>query len=107
MRSNQGITEELRRVLSCLEGGEDPCCPNEACALFTVPMALAVGQYMQRGKTAAGTQRYRCNVCRKTFSGSGKSTEKQQLPHKNRDVFALLINKMPLRRMAWFTGMDK
>ena len=107
MRSNQGITEELHRVLSYLEGGDDPCCPNEACALFTVPMALAAGQYVQRGKTAAGTQRYRCNACRKTFSGEGKSTKKQRLPHKNRDVFALLISKMPLRRMAWFTGMDK
>lgn len=107
MRSNQGIIEELTRVMSYLSGTDDPACQNEACALFTVPLSLAGGQYVQRGKTAAGTQRYRCNACKKTFSGAGKSTKKQRMPHKNRDVFALLISKMPIRRMAWYTGLDR
>lgn len=107
MRSNQGIVEELTRVMAYLAGSDDPACQNEACALFTVPLSLAGGQYVQRGKTAAGTQRYRCNACKKTFSGVGKSTNKHRMPHKNRDVFALLISKMPIRRMAWYTGMDR
>jgi len=107
MRSNQGIVEELTRVTTYLNGTDDPACQNEVCALFTVPLSLAGSQYVQRGKTAAGTQRYRCNACQKTFSGAGKSTKKHRLPHKNRDVFALLISKMPIRRMAWYTGMDR
>lgn len=107
MRSNQGIIEELTRVMTYLGGTDDPACQNEACTLFTVPLSLAGSQYVQRGKTAAGTQRYRCNACKKTFSGAGKSTKKQRMPHKNRDVFALLISKMPIRRMAWYTGLDR
>lgn len=107
MRSNQGIVEELTRVMAYLDGTDDPACQTEACALFTVPLSLAGSQYVQRGKTAAGTQRYRCNACKKTFSGAGKSTKKHRMPHKNRDVFALLISKMPIRRMAWYTGMDR
>lgn len=106
-RSNQGIVEELNRVMVYLSGTDDPACQNEARALFTVPLSLADSQYAQRGKTAAGTQRYRCNACKKTFSGVGKSTKKQRMPHKNRDVFALLISKMPIRRMAWYTGTDR
>ena len=85
---------------------DEPACQTEACNLFTVPMSLAGDMYVQRGKTAAGTQRYRCNACSKTFSGSGKSTKKHRMPHKNREVFSLLINKMPLRRIAEVTGLD-
>jgi transposase-like protein len=107
MRGNQGIVEELTRVMAYLNGTEDAACQNEACSLFTVPLSLAGSQYVQRGKTAAGTQRYRCNACKKTFSGAGKSTKKHRMPHKNRDVFALLISKMPIRRMAWYTGLDR
>ncbi|NNM65102.1 MAG: hypothetical protein HKL99_10890 [Burkholderiales bacterium] len=107
MRSNQGIHEELMRVMSYLLDSTEPACPNEACSLHTVPLSLAGEMYVQRGKTAAGTQRYRCNACAKTFSGPGKSTKKHRLPHKNREVFALLISKVPLRRMAWLTQMDR
>jgi transposase-like protein len=107
MRSNHGIVEELDQLMGYLRETDDPACPNEGCSLFTVPLSLAGQAYVQRGKTAAGTQRYRCNACKKTFSGAGKSTKKHRLPHKNRDVFALLISKMPIRRMAWYTGMDR
>ncbi|MGB7420988.1 MAG: hypothetical protein WA917_03840 [Comamonas sp.] len=107
VRSNQGIHEELTRVTDYLVERDEPACQTEACNLFTVPMSLADGVYVQRGKTAAGTQRYRCNACGKTFSGSGKSTKKHRMPHKNREVFSLLINKMPLRRIAEVTGLDR
>jgi len=107
MRSNQGIREELTRVMSYLVEADEPSCPTEACALFTVPMSLSNGAIVQRGKTAAGTQRYRCNACARTFSGAGKSTKKHRQPHKNRDVFALLISKVPLRKMAWLTQLDR
>lgn len=107
IRSNQGVHEELTRLTAYLVDKDEPSCKNESCALFSVPLSLAAGQYVQFGKTAAGSPRYRCNSCRKTFTGAGKSTKKHRLPHKNRDVFALLISKMPIRRMAWFTGMDK
>jgi len=52
MRSNQGIVEELTRVMAYLVGADDPACQNDACSLFTVPLSLAGSQYVQRGKTA-------------------------------------------------------
>lgn len=107
MRSNQGIQEELTRVMAYLAPHDGPSCPTEGCAMFSVPAALAGGAYVQRGLTAAGTQRYRCNICKKTFSGTGKSTKRQRMPHKNRDVFALLISQMALRKLAWFTQLDR
>lgn len=99
-RSNQGVYVELPRVSGYLADEDPPSCTNEVCALFTVPAPLAGDMYVQRGKTAAGTQRYRYNACRATFSGTSKSTKKHRLPHKSRDVFAQLISKVPLRRMA-------
>lgn len=107
MRSNQGIQEELARVMGYLVSQDGPSCPTEDCTLFSVPLELAGGAYVQRGKTAAGTQRYRCNCCNATFSGAGKSTKRQRKPHKNRDVFGLLISQMALRKLAWFTQLDR
>lgn len=107
MRSNQGIHEELARVMGYLAGGSEPSCPTEACSMFTVPLSVAGDIYVQRGKTAAGTQRYRCNVCKKTFSGAGKSTKKHRMPHKNREVFALLISQIALRKLSWVTKLDR
>lgn len=95
------------RLMAYLEPPDEPCCANESCTLFTVPQSLAADLYVQFGKSAAGTPRFRCGACMKTFSGAGKSTKKHRKPHKNRDVFALLISQMALRRMAWFTGMDR
>ena len=107
MRSNQGIHEELTRIMGYLAAPHEAACANQACELFTVPLSLAADLYVQFGKSAAGTPRYRCGACMKTFSGSGKSTKKQRMPHKNRDVFALLISQMALRRMAWVTQLDR
>lgn len=78
-----------------------------AVVLLALLTAILPGAYVLRGKTAAGTQRYRCNVCKTTFSGAGKSTKRQRMPHKNRDVFALLISQIALRKLAWFTQLDR
>jgi transposase-like protein len=107
MRSNQAIQEELDRVMAYLDEPPGPSCRNEDCDMFGVPPTVAAGAYVQFGKSAAGTPRYRCNVCGKTFSGVGKSTKKHRMPHKNREVFALLVSQMALRRMSWVTQLDR
>jgi transposase-like protein len=107
IRSNQAIHEEVARVMGYLVPPTGPSCQTETCSMLDVPLSAAGATYVQRGKTAAGTQRYRCNACKKTFSGVGKSTKRHRMPHKNRDVFALLISQMALRRMAWFTELDR
>lgn len=107
MHSNQSIQEELARITSYLKAAPEPACTNRACTMFGVPLSAAGDSYVRFGASAAGTPRWRCSSCKKTFSGQGKSTKKQRMAHKNREVFALLISKVPLRRMAWLTQMDR
>lgn len=103
-RSNKGIFEELTRLLARLARPPEPCCPNEKCANAMVPCSNP-GSYAKFGKTAAGSDRWRCNVCRKTFTGDGPSTLKQRITHKNLDVFRLLVNKSPIKRICEITGL--
>jgi transposase-like protein len=106
MRSNRAVHEELQRLMAYLEPPLDPCCINFDCVLFDVPLPLAGDLYVQFGKTAAGTPRYRCGACMKTFTGAGKPAKRHRMPHKNREVFSLLVNKMPFRRICEHTQLS-
>lgn len=106
LRSNQGVHEELERLAGYLLPPGALSCPTPTCAAKATSTAEPSELYVQFGKTAAGTPRYRCRSCRKTFSGAGRPAKRQRMPHKNREVFALLINKVPLRRMAEVTGLS-
>lgn len=76
------------------------CCHNNACANHTdqVPVGTA-GAYASFGKTAIGNSRWRCTVCGKTFSQNTKATARQREHDKNKSIFKLLVNKMPVRRI--------
>lgn len=106
MRSNQAVHEELSRVMAYLAPPPDPSCPHYDCTLFDVPAPLAGDLYVKFGKTAAGAPRYRCGACMRTFSGVGKAAGRHRMPHKNREVFSLLINKVPIRRICEITGLS-
>ena len=103
-RSNRGIYEELTRLMTPLAPPVEPCCPNEGCENAKVPRSNP-GSYAKFGKTAAGSDRWRCNACRKTFTGDSPSTLKQRVTHKNLDVFRLLVNKSPIKRICEITGL--
>lgn len=107
IRSNLALSEEVQRLLRYTEPHSGPACPNPDCANHLLPSALASGPYVHNGKTKAGTPRWRCQACKKTFSAGGKATSRQRMSHKNRDVFALLINKSPINRIAEVTGLSK
>lgn len=100
LKSNLGVVEEVERMTSYLLHSNAVCCRNEACANHTdqVPIGIA-GAYASFGKTAIGNPRWRCSVCGKTFSQNTKSTARQREHHKNKAIFKLLVNKMPLRRI--------
>ncbi len=100
MKSNLGITEEVERMSSYLLAPNAVCCRNTACINHTnqVPVGT-VGAYASFGKTAIGNSRWRCSVCGKTFSHNMKSTARQREHHKNKTIFKLLVNKMPVRRI--------
>lgn len=96
IKSNAAIADERSRLLKDLAIAPEPSCPDESCANHTVPVGKG---YQSIGLTKSGSRRYRCNVCKKTFS-VGKSTTGHKQPHKNRLIFSLLMNKSPFRRIC-------
>jgi transposase-like protein len=104
LRSNEAISQELGRLSAHIFDGATPCCPAQGCPNNAVPVTTD-GHYVHNGKTPSGTPRWRCNACRKTFAGTAAPQARQRMPHKNRDVFSLLMNKMPINRIAEVTGL--
>ncbi len=106
LKSNIGIVEEAGRLASYLSPPAPLCCPNKDCANYAgqVPTGTA-GAYVSFGKTAIGNPRWRCNVCGKTFSQNLKAIARQREPHKNKAIFKLLVNKMPVRRIIEVTDI--
>ena len=100
LKSNLGIAEEVERMASYLPPPSAVCCRNDACANHTdqVPIGTA-GAYASFGKTAIGNSRWRCKVCGKTFSQNTKATARQREHYKNKSIFKLLVNKLPVRRI--------
>jgi len=105
LRNNESIAQELGRLSAHIFDLIGPCCPDAACGNHNVPVT-APGQYVHNGKTPSGTSRWRCNACKKTFAGTAAPQARQRKPHKNRDVFSLLMNKMPINRIVEVTGLS-
>lgn len=106
LKSNLGIAEEVERMASYLSPPGAVFCRNDACANHTgqVPVGTT-GAYASFGKTAIGNPRWRCSVCGKTFSQNTKATARQREHHKNKTIFKLLVNKMPVRRIIEVAGI--
>lgn len=104
LKSNLSIVEEVERMASYLSPPGAVCCLNEACTNPTnqVPVGIA-GAYASFGKTALGNSR--CSVCGKTFSRNTKASARQRDHHKNKTMFKLLVNKMPVRRIIEVTDI--
>lgn len=99
LKSNQGIHEELDRLADYLGSKPEPSCLNESCDNRLIGLSTGKSHYSGFGKTKNGSQRYRCKSCGKTFS-VGCATLRQKQPHKNRQIFMLLMNKMPFKRIC-------
>ena len=102
IKSNLAIAEERSRLLNILAVRPIPSCPDETCANHGVPVGK---DYQSIGLSPSGSHRYRCKVCKKTFS-IGKSTLGHKAPHKNRMIFSLLMNKSPMRRICEVADID-
>lgn len=102
VKSNQGVSEELERMQAVLDIPIQSC-PCEACSNHTVPISTPKA-YQSFGKTKAGSARYRCKVCMKTFA-VGSATRYQKQPEVTEQVFKLLMNKSPFRRICEVTGI--
>lgn len=102
IKSNIAVAEERDRFFKELEAAPEPSCPDKSCPNHGVPVGKG---YQSIGLTHSGSRRYRCNLCKKTFS-VGKSTTGQKQPHKNRLIFSLLMNKSPMRRVCEVADID-
>lgn len=106
MQSNLAVVEELMRIAAYLDPASAPGCTNPECAQHSIPVGSTGTRYKRAGASAAGTARYQCLVCKSTFSGQAKASSRQRVTHKNRDVFLLLVNKSPLKRISAVTGLS-
>lgn len=97
IKSNVGIYDEIQRLKAHIAPIAALKCTNEVCDNHTVPVGTPKA-YRGFGKTASGTQRYRCNACGKTVS-QPKANSGQRVTHHNIDIFKMLVNKVPLSRI--------
>ena len=105
IKSNRAIQEELLRLSSYLLPKAVVSCPKEDCPNHHVPVGDKQ-DYYAFGSTEAGSQRYRCRACGKTFSVKQKASLRHRKPHKNLLVFQLLVNKTPFRRISEVAGIS-
>lgn len=107
IKSNHGVVEERARMSAYLVV-DDPSCPNAACENHGAGVSRGSSLYYQFGKTAAGSPRYRCRACGKTFSiNLSKPAKNHLLPHKNSEVFNMLVNTVPMRRICKIAGISQ
>ncbi len=106
MKGNIGIAEELDRIAGYLKPEVLPSCPSNGCLNHGVSVIAGTAHYYAYGKTDEGSQRYKCRSCGKTFSVPGRATLRQRLPHVTRQVFKLLMNKMPILRTCEVAGIS-
>lgn len=105
LKSNIGIQEEVSRLGAYLEPKDPISCPNTSCENHGHDVYQEKSRYHKHSPSPSGSSRFRCKACKKTFS-VGKPSRGQKKPHKNREIFSLLINKMPIRRIVEHTGVS-
>ena len=87
-------------MLADLAPKPESSCPESGCVNHGVPISAGKLHYQSFGTTPAGSDRYRCKACARTFTVSTKATLRQRQAHKNRMIFSLLMNKSPMRRIC-------
>lgn len=102
LKSNLGVAEELRRLSAYLQApaAPEPSCPTAECQHRSHSVNDHPDAYHRFGRSAAGTRRYRCKACRRTFSVNGKPTAGQKVTHKNKAIFKSLVNLTPFKRLC-------
>lgn len=104
LKSNLAVAEEVIRFADYLLPHQPPSCPDPGCANHGNPVGTK-GAYHRFGVSNAGTPRWRCRVCGKTFARGGRPMKRQRITHLNKAVLLALTNKMPIRRIRKVTGL--
>ena len=95
--SNLACVEEARRLTQLPPG---PRCPNADCANHVRPLESTRDAYQAFGTTEAGSPRFRCSLCRRTFSVPATASHRLRRPEKTEEILRLLVNKVPMRRLC-------
>lgn len=99
IRSNLAITQELTRFRPSFLRLTTAACINDQCTSYGKACFTHQDHYYHHGKTASGEPRYRCKRCGSTFS-VGLPIRRQRRPELNVEVYKLLVNKVPMRRIC-------
>ena len=100
MKSNRAVVEELERISQAPAQVSSIACRTETCAHRGLGDTSPATRYQSFGSTAAGSKRFRCKACAKTFTVPVRSSLRQRLPGKTAIIYRLLINKSPMRRIC-------
>ena len=95
IKSNKTIHEELSRFWKPFDTIAIPTCPNQDCPNHHIDREKGKTHYHSFGRTKAGSIRYRCKGCGRTFIIASSPTIRHRKPHKNAAIFRLLVNKVP------------
>ncbi len=105
IKSNKAIHEELSRFWKPFDTIAIPTCPNQDCPNHHIDIEKGKTHYQSFGRTKAGSIRYRCKACGRTFITASSPTIRHRKPHKNAAIFRLLVNKVPFRRICEVEGI--
>ena len=95
IKSNKAAYEEFTRISRYLVLPESQC-PNDACPSNNKSNVEV--KIKKAGKTKAGTQRYRCGHCAKSWSADRAEREFDR-PEINKQFFKQIVSKTPFKRI--------
>jgi transposase-like protein len=98
LKSNKGIVEERNRLRP--RPKSEASCPYDGCSNQEVGVSAGKPFYSSFGTTGIGSTRWKCMACERTFSVRNTTIGSQRASHKNKDIFKMLVNKVPIRRIA-------
>lgn len=86
LRSNQAVHEEFARLSDHIRK-PGASCPNITCKNHLVPVSEGPEYYYVNGKTKAGSPRYVCQACKKSFTVPQSPLLHQGKTYKNKAAF--------------------
>ena len=99
LKNNLAVHEEFERQSAYLFVPHPLSCPDASCINHRPTRESLKTAFRKYGKTKSGSDRWQCRECKKTFA-LGKPTVGHKKPHINIRAFELIVNKVPLNRMA-------
>lgn len=106
LKNNRAVAEKYRRLRDLRK--VDPIAPGcRTAGCFAEGMLLDEHPefYRRFGRTASGDARHQCKLCRATFS-VGPPARRHKRGDKNSLVLKMLVNGVPLSKIAVITGLS-